>query len=300
MSFDQKLSVISVTANGDQSSNMNKFVAMGSSGFALQDTAGGACLGVLLDKPAATGRAGKIATSGICKVIAAAAITKGAKVQSNASGLAITAAYSGYIQGEAMEAATAANDVIAIRLYDNPQRAEQGGLSLFLGAPILADVDRIVTSADWADGALSVAAQPDVPRNVTVNVTDANASITGGTCTIVGTDHLGRAVTEVMDITDGLTFTGTKIFASVTSATIADTAGSAASGTDLITIGVGNVIGVPFDLTASTEVKHSYLGGTRLTATVTTGISLSGVDASSGTYDGSKMLHVYVKPANNL
>jgi hypothetical protein len=300
MSFSEKVDTISVGANGDQSSNQYKFVKMGASGFELQDTNGGYCLGILLDKPAATGRPGKIAKSGVVKVKASAAIAKGADVQSTSAGLAVTAAFSGYIMGEAMEAATAANDVIAVRLHDAPVKVRQGTESLFLGAPVLADVDRIVTSADWADGALTIAAQPDVPRNITVTLTDANASITAGTCTVVGTDMAGRAVTEIMDLTEGLTFTGTKIFASVTSATIADTEGTPASGTDLVTVGVGKVIGIPYDLSAAGEVLHTYLGGTRLTPTVTTGVSLSGVDASAGTYDGSKMLHVYVKPADNV
>lgn len=300
MGYEEKLSSISVGANGDQSANQYKFVKMGASGFELQDTNGGFCLGVLQDKPAASGRPGEIGILGVTKVKAAAAIAKGALVQSNSSGLAVTAAYSGYIMGEALEAASAANGIIAIKLL-GPSAAEQGTRSQLLGAPALADVDRIVTSADWSDGALTIAAQPDMPRNITAVLTDANASITAGLLTIVGVDHAGRAVTEVMDITDGLTFTGTKIFASVTSATISGTAGVPASGTDVVTVGIGNVIGTESDLTASAEVTNVYLGGTRIASpTVSTGVSLSGVDASSGTYDGSKLLQVFVKPANNL
>jgi hypothetical protein len=173
----------------------------------------------------------------------------------------------------------------------------QGGVqSLFLGAPILADVDRIVTSADWADGALTIAAQPDVPRNITITLTDANDSVTG-VCTVVGTDIRGRTITEVQTISvagTGKVFTGTKIFASVTSATISNTAGATAA-TDLVTVGVGKVIGTPMDLDSDATVRHAYLGGTKLTPTVTTGVSLSGIDASSGTYDGSKMLQVFLE-----
>ena len=300
MSHEERLLTMSVGANGDQSANQYKFVKMGASGFELQDTAGGYCLGVLQDKPAATDRPGAIGFSGKTKVIASAAIAKGAKVQSTALGLAVTAAYSGYVMGTAMEAASAANDIIAIKL-EGPARVEQGSRSESLGWPILADVDRIVTSADWADGALTVAAQPDVPRNLTITLTDANDSITGGLCTIVGVDINNRAVSEVMSIAvDGKTFTGTKIFASVTSATISGTTGTPASGTDLVTIGVGNVIGIPFDLTASSEVLHAYLGQTKLTPTIATGISTSGVNASAGTYDGAKLLQVFIKPSTNL
>ena len=193
MSYQEALKVISVGAYGDHSSNQYKFVAAGANGFTLQSTNGGFCLGVLQDKPGATDRMGRVAINGVTRVKAGAAIAKGAKIQSNSSGLAITAAFSGYVMGEALEAATAANDVIAMKL-NTPTKVREGTESYVLGAPILADDDRIVTSADWADGALTIAAHPDVPRNITITVTDANASITGGTCTVVGVDHAGTAI----------------------------------------------------------------------------------------------------------
>jgi hypothetical protein len=172
----------------------------------------------------------------------------------------------------------------------------QGGIqSLFMGVPILADVDRIVASADWADGALTVAAQPDVPRNITATLTDADDSV-AGVLTIVGKDIRGRTITEVMtvDTGTGKAFVGTKIFASVTSCTISGSSGEEA-GVDLITVGVGNVIGTPMDLTATATVHHVYLGGVRIASpTVTTGESLSGIDVSSGTYDGSKLMHAFI------
>ena len=177
----------------------------------------------------------------------------------------------------------------------------QGGIqSLFMGAPVLADVDRLVVSENWADGALTIAAQPDVPRNITCTLTDANNSVSG-VCTFIGKDIRGRTVTEVMTVVDGVgkAFTGAKIFASITSATISGTAGALA-GTDVVTVGVGNVIGTPMDLTSLATVRHAYLGGTKLTPTVTTGVSLSGIDASAGTYNGTKMLHVFLQTARTV
>lgn len=173
----------------------------------------------------------------------------------------------------------------------------QGGIqSLFMGAPIAADDNRVVTIVDWADGSLTIAAQPDVPRNVTVALTDADNSVTG-LLTITGKDIRGRTVVETMQpdgAGGGKTLTGTKIFASITSAVISGTAG-AAPGTDQLIIGVGNVIGTPMDLDSDSNVRDVYLGGTRIASpTVTTGISLSGIDASSGTYDGSKLLHAFI------
>ena len=174
----------------------------------------------------------------------------------------------------------------------------QGGIqSVFMGAPILADVDRIVTSQDWEDIALTIAAQPDVPRNVTATLTDANDSVSG-VLTIVGTDIRGRTITEVMTVALGVgkAFVGTKIFASITSATITGSSGEL-NGTDVVTVGVGNVIGTAMDLDSTAVVRCAYLGGTKLTPTLTTGESTSGLDASAGTYDGSKMLHAFIQPA---
>lgn len=175
-------------------------------------------------------------------------------------------------------------------------KAQRGIQSLFMGAPVLADVDRIVTSENWADGALTIAAQPDVPRNLTATLTDADDSVSG-VCTFIGKDCRGRTITEVMTVAlgTGKAFVGTKIFASVTSCTISGTSGALA-GTDVVTVGVGNVIGTPMDTDSDATVHHVYLGGTRIASpTLTTGVSLSGVDASSGTYDGSKMLHAFLE-----
>lgn len=173
--------------------------------------------------------------------------------------------------------------------------------SVFMGAPVLADVDRIVTIVDWADGTLALAAQPDVPRNITVALTDINNSITGGTVTITGLDPQGRTVTETMTPDGagaGKALTGTKIFASVTSVIIAGTTGVPAAGVDQITVGVGNVIGVPHDLARSAEVKHVYLAAVRIAAidAIAVGESISGIDINSGTYDGSKLMWALIIP----
>jgi hypothetical protein len=299
MAYEEALESITVLADGDMTSNQFKFVKATATGFALQDVAGGFCLGVLQDKPAAAGRPGNIAKSGVTNLTAGAAIAKGAKVQSTAAGLAVTAAVSGYIMGEALEAASASGDVISVKL-ESPTAVRQGSESVMLGAPIAADDDRVVTAVDWGDGSLTIAAQPDVPRNVTAVLVDANTSITAGVLTITGEDTAGRTIVETMTLPT-LTLTGTKLFAKIDSVVISGTAGSVDAGTDQLKVGVGNVIGTPSDLAASSEVLHVYLGGARQASpTVTTGVSLSGIDASAGTYDGSKLLLAIIKPQSNL
>lgn len=169
--------------------------------------------------------------------------------------------------------------------------------SVFMGQPVVADVDRLVTTIDWADGAQVVAAQPDCPRNVTATLTDADNSVTG-LLTITGLDARGRTITETMQPLgdgNGKTLVGTKCFASITSIVISDTAGAAPG--DAIVVGVGNVIGLPFDLVHTAGVRHVYLGGVRQAApVVTTGASTSGINASAGTYDGSAILWAIAHP----
>lgn len=166
-----------------------------------------------------------------------------------------------------------------------------------LGAPIVATANRIVTSTDFANGAMTIAAQPDTPRNLTATLTDANSSVTAGTLTINGLDPQGNAVQEVVGFAAlRAGWTGTKIFASVTSLAIAGVAGATA-GTDVIVVGVGSTIGLPSNIVGTQAIKHVYLGGARIAVpVVASGDQTSGVDASAATYNGSKALQVYYSP----
>ena len=120
MSFEQDVKSISLLANGDQSGNQNRFVKNAAAGFALNTVAGGPCTGVLLDKPTA-GKVGAVAYAGVVKVVAGAAVAVGANVQSDTTGRAITAATGDYSLGEALEAASAAGEIIAVLLGANAQ-----------------------------------------------------------------------------------------------------------------------------------------------------------------------------------
>lgn len=174
--------------------------------------------------------------------------------------------------------------------------------SVFLGAPILADVDRISVAADWADGSRTIAAQPDCPRNLTATLTDANNSITGGTMVIYGRDILGRPVEETFLEPDGAgggkTLTGSKIFAYVDAAIISGTTGSVGAGVDQVVIGVGDVIGLPMDIEEEEEVLWAYVDGALTTPdAVAAGESESGINCTSATYDGTKLMYAFVQQA---
>lgn len=165
-------------------------------------------------------------------------------------------------------------------------------VSAFLGAPVVAATDTIVTDVLIADGAQIIAAQPDVPRNLTITVTDGDTSISAGDVTIIGEDISGNEVRETLDFTTALTLTGTKIFATVTSVTVANLVGNAAG--DNIKVGIGNVIGLPTDIQSAAAVHGVYFAGAReASPTVAFGASTSGVDVSASTYDGSKLLYVF-------
>lgn len=107
-------------------------------------------------------------------------------------------------------------------------------------APLPATASYIVTTRVLAAGSQPLAAQPDVPRNATITVTDANLSITAGTVTINGVDQLGAAQSEVLNLASALTFTGTVLWASITSVVVAGLVGNGVA--DTLAVGIGSSI----------------------------------------------------------
>jgi hypothetical protein len=160
-----------------------------------------------------------------------------------------------------------------------------------LGAPVVADVDRIVTSVNMKNGAYTIAAQPDVARNATVTATAGDTGDTMGTVTVVGKDSAGKDISEVITPVAGSTVAGAKAFASISSVTGAGWAIDAVEGTnDTITVGVGNLLGLPVALDATAYVAFGVLGAAVFAAVATADGTVAGttIDMSSGTYNGSK------------
>ena len=137
-------------------------------------------------------------------------------------------------------------------------------LEFALGSPVVDDVDRIVTSTDMKVGAYAIAAQPDVPRNITVTQTAGDTEDTNGTIVIVGTDIAGNEITETITPNAGETVAGAKAFKTVTSVTgVGWVIDSAEKTKDTITVGVGSLIGLPYLLPADSLVFAGTLAGTR-------------------------------------
>lgn len=134
-------------------------------------------------------------------------------------------------------------------------------LEIALGSPVVADVDRIVVSANMKVGAYTIAAQPDVARNITVTQSAVGAEDTNGTVVIVGTDIAGNAITETLTPNAGATVAGAKAFKTITSVTGAGWV--VGEGNDTITVGVGDLIGLPLKLASDVLVFAGTLAETR-------------------------------------
>lgn len=138
-----------------------------------------------------------------------------------------------------------------------------------------------VNSAVLADTAMDVAAttvvtmfaaQPDVPRNLTVKGNDANVV---GDVVIAGVDAAGGAITETIALNGAAVVAGAKAFARVTSITLPH---YAAANTERVRIGTGAKLGLPVRLSRNT-VLAAFLANVReaTAPTVTTSASaLSG------------------------
>jgi hypothetical protein len=177
--------------------------------------------------------------------------------------------------------------------------------ALNLGTPALAAAAAIVADVAAAVGAYTILSgvRTDLTpsRNVTVTMTQAGGvNDTVGTVTVTGTNVEGDVITEAIVPVIGSTVAGTKAFATVTGVSHA---GWVAGGTaDRITVGWGTKIGLPasgWDLAnAVSDFILCLLGGVNIAATYTWDTDepeKNTVDASSGTYNGTKRLTVLVQ-----
>lgn len=118
MSYNESLKTISFPASADMSANQYEFVDVNSSGEIAAVTAKGAkAIGVLQDKPSVAGRVGSVGVEGITKVAVGAAVTAGVEVICDTTSRAIAKDDERqFVLGTALETATAAGNIIAIKL----------------------------------------------------------------------------------------------------------------------------------------------------------------------------------------
>lgn len=113
MAYEECLGCISLKAK-DAIDTPRVAVKFGANGIEVAG-AGDEVIGVL-QNPVKAGEAGRVAVNGVTMVAAGAAITTGAKVKAGANGKVVTIESGDASFGIALEAATAANDVIAVLL----------------------------------------------------------------------------------------------------------------------------------------------------------------------------------------
>jgi hypothetical protein len=156
-----------------------------------------------------------------------------------------------------------------------------------------ADSGAIVTSvaiSGLSAGVLTIAAQPDYPRTIRGYLTDANASITNATVTIVGLDQNGIGISDTLTFTAAGAVTSVKAFAKVVSATWALVSGTVTGSSDTISLGAGASLGLPACNGAIYEkkVKATFDGGDD-TGTLST---TYGLFVPTGTMNGAKAVEV--------
>lgn len=176
------------------------------------------------------------------------------------------------------------------------EHLDRAGRFYSLGTPVVADDDKITVSVDMKVGSYTIAAQPDVPRNITVTVTAGGTADTMGTITVTGTNVLNQTISEVITPVAGSAIAGLKAFKTVTSVVGAGWVIDAVEGTkDTIKVGIGTALGLPIKV-ATGDVLLSVLGTAVVVPTLAVGSLVENctVDASSGTYNGSKAFYAIV------
>lgn len=111
-----KVNIETFVAGADLSAAQFRFVKDTASGLIRTAVAGEAADGVLQNAPG-NGGAASVATHGRVVVIASAAIAKGANIATTTDGRAVTAAAGNIVLGKAVEAATAAGQVITVDIF---------------------------------------------------------------------------------------------------------------------------------------------------------------------------------------
>lgn len=147
----------------------------------------------------------------------------------------------------------------------------------------------IALAAAGADVTTAIT-NPSVPRNIIVK---GNAAGIAGDVVITGTNYADEEITETLALNGATAVLGAKAFKTVTKITLpAETH----EGTDTVSVGTGEVLGLPYLLSHNTVLstyKDNILEGTAPTVTVsTTAIESNTIDLNSAL--NSKVVDVYL------
>jgi len=125
-----------------------------------------------------------------------------------------------------------------------------------VGSPAVPDVDFLVVSTNMKVGTYTLAQTVlAVARNVTITVVKADAFDTPGTVLVTGTGINGASLTETIIPADGLAV-GLKAFKTIVS--IVGDGWVIGGGTDQISFGFGDVLGLPDKLAQNTVLFAAF------------------------------------------
>ena len=118
------------------------------------------------------------------------------------------------------------------------------------------DTNHVVAAHDLTvgPGPCAIAAQIDKPRNITITITDANASISAFQIDVVGINTKGEADTEQFVFAGGLVQVGNVAWAHITSITVTSITGAGAL--DVLDVGIGSKLGITGSLYIAADVYH--------------------------------------------
>lgn len=170
----------------------------------------------------------------------------------------------------------------------------------FLSHIVIAAADAVGASNTTVHAAISLAAEaqeittgitnPAVPRSIIVK---GNAAGIAGDVVIHGTNYAGETISETIALNGATAVEGNKAFKTVTKI---DLPAETHAGTDTVSIGRGEKLGLPYKLSKNTVIatyKDNVLEGTPPTVTVSeTAIESNTIDLNSAL--NSKAVDIYL------
>ncbi len=115
MAFEVPGPAIPFKAGADLSAGQHLFVSLDGNGDVVVSGAGARSMGVLQNKPT-LGQGCDVVDRGVSKVVAGAAVAINDRVSADAAGKGVTSAAGNSVEGRALTAASAADEIISVKL----------------------------------------------------------------------------------------------------------------------------------------------------------------------------------------
>lgn len=168
------------------------------------------------------------------------------KIQTNANGVAVDRAFLAHFQVSAANAT----------------------------ASSATGIHEAITLTGVAQAITTSITQPSTPRNLSVT---GNASGITGNVVIKGTNYNGDAITETIALSGTSTVEGTKAFATVAEINLPV---ETHVGTDAVSIGFGEMLGLPYKLSHNT-VLATYLDNAKESTEPTVSVSSTALESNT-------------------